>query len=116
MKTFTLAIVAGLSIVVSVMLLTSMPNVDEPAQQEKPKDVQIDSSTPEKLFTIKDWNTHPNSYTYEEAQSIVIRQFIKYNQECDDRYGDDLTLQVECYTKVNYWRIEVDDIMRRAYQ
>jgi len=107
---FTIAIVVSLA--VSVALMVAMPNITNTESSE-----QIEQQPQaKKLYTIADLSANPNLYTYDEALSMITTQYIKFNQDCDGYYENDLTLLTDCYTKVNYWRAEVDDILEREYQ
>ena len=133
MKTFTLAIVAGLSIVVSIMLLTTMPNItdndpevpSEPitelvettvqlipaAPKPKPQEVQ-----PEKLYTFDHVIAYPERYNYDEAWNVFRARYNDERQSCYDEFGDDIIILNECVTIWTSWWLEVEDALERVYQ
>lgn len=128
MKAFTLAIVAGLSIAVSMMLWMSMPNVDEPdpTVQSKPDTESVGPTvqpntepkpprSDTRLYTVDHWLEHPELYNYGEAWNIWR---VVYNEErasCYDEFEDDIITLNECVTLLSSWWLELEDILERTY-
>jgi len=131
MKAFTLAIVAGLSIAVSMMLWMSMPNVDEPdptvpsepdtelikstvqlSAKPKPKPQEVQ---PEKLYTFDHVIAYPERYNYDEAWDVFRVRYNDERQSCYNEYADDIITLNECVTIWTSWWLEVETALERAY-